>query len=172
MARGRRKDTTLSPSRSLIVQRAYRDRKAKYVADLEDRCRRAEEENERLRKELEQARSESLGDSINSDLARMCSGLMQNLERTQKVLALFQQRVLGAPPEPPESERVIPSATELDIAAILTHTLRQDSSVPTSQPAQIESTCQSTGSTFDFTMGDDDGPECCGGVIDCESLME
>lgn len=70
MARGRRKDTTLSPSRSLIVQRAYRDRKAKYVADLEDRCRRAEEENERLRKELEQARSESVGDSNNSELVK------------------------------------------------------------------------------------------------------
>jgi hypothetical protein len=116
---------------------------------------------------------------------------MQNLERTQKALALFQQRVLGAPPEPPpESERllamtirglasfsfllrVIPSATELDIAAILTHTLRQDPSAPTSQPADLgKNTGQSTGSTFDFTMGDDGGPECCGGVIDCEGLIE
>lgn len=68
MPRGRRKDTTLSPSRSTVVQRAYRDRKAKYLSDLEDRCRRAEEENERLRKELEQARSETFGASINSEL--------------------------------------------------------------------------------------------------------
>lgn len=68
--------------------------------------------------------------------------------------------------------RVTPSATELDIAAILTHTLRQDPSAPTSQPAQLGGTCQSTGSTFDFTMGDDDGSECCGGLIDCEGLME
>ena len=30
---------------------------------------------------------------------------MQNLEQTQKVLALFQQRVLGTPQEKPESER-------------------------------------------------------------------
>jgi predicted phage gp36 major capsid-like protein len=84
MARGRRKDTTLSPSRSLIVQRAYRDRKAKYVADLEDRCRRAEEENERLRKELEQARSESVGDSNNSELVKSTAckkGTESNFER-------------------------------------------------------------------------------------------
>jgi hypothetical protein len=37
----------------LIIQRSYCDRKAKYLADLEDRCRKAEEENERLRNELE-----------------------------------------------------------------------------------------------------------------------
>jgi hypothetical protein len=68
MTRGRRKDTTIPPSRALIIQRAYRDRKAKYLSDLEDRCRNAEEENERLRKELELARSESGVASINSEL--------------------------------------------------------------------------------------------------------
>lgn len=68
--------------------------------------------------------------------------------------------------------RVIPSATELDIAAILTHSLRHDLSAPTSQPAQLGNTGQSTGSTFDFTMGDDGGSECCAGVIDCEGLTE
>lgn len=52
MARGRKKDLTIPPSRSLDHQRAYRDRKAKYVADLEERCRRAEAENEALRREL------------------------------------------------------------------------------------------------------------------------
>jgi hypothetical protein len=68
MTRGRRKDTTLPPSRPLIIQRAYRDRKAKHLADLEDRCRKAEEENERLRNELELARSESAASVINSEL--------------------------------------------------------------------------------------------------------
>jgi len=102
----------------------------------------------------------------------MCSGLMQNLEQTQKVLALFQQRVLSTPPDPSESERVIPSTTELDIAAILAHTLRQDQSAPPSHPAQLGNTCQSTGSKPDFPVGNDDGPECCGGFIDCEGLTE
>jgi cell shape-determining protein MreC len=68
MTRGRRKDTTIPPSRALIIQRAYRDRKAKYLSDLEDRCRKAEEENEHLRKELELARSESGVASMNSEL--------------------------------------------------------------------------------------------------------
>jgi hypothetical protein len=68
MPRGRRKDTTIPPSRALIIQRAYRERKAKYISDLEDRCRKAEEENERLRRELELARSHSAVASINSDL--------------------------------------------------------------------------------------------------------
>lgn len=117
---------------------------------------------------------------------------MQNLEQTRKVLGFFQQRVLGTPQEQPESERylrdddsralrhfffsflyrVMPSATELDIAAILTHTLRQDPSAPTSQAAQVENTHQSTISTLNATVGDDSGQECCGGIIDCEGLVE
>jgi hypothetical protein len=68
MTRGRRKDITLPPSRALVIQRAYRDRKAKYLADLEGRCRKAEEENDRLRKELQLARSESAVGSINIEL--------------------------------------------------------------------------------------------------------
>lgn len=121
----------------------------------------------------------------------MCSGLMQNLEQTQKVLALFQQRVLGTPQDQPESERylrrtirgctffsflcrVIPSATELDIAAILTHSLRQDPSLsaPASQGAQLENTYQGTVSTLNAAMDDDDGEGCCGGLIDCEGLVD
>jgi hypothetical protein len=68
MTRGRRKDHTLPPSRALIIQREYRDRKAKHLSDLKDRCDKAEEENERLRKELEVARSESAVASINIEL--------------------------------------------------------------------------------------------------------
>ena len=68
MTRGRRRDTANPPSRALTIQRAYRDRKAKYVADLEDRCRKAEGENERLRKELDLLRSGSAVAPINSEL--------------------------------------------------------------------------------------------------------
>lgn len=53
MTRGRRKDLSIPPSRALLQQRDYRARKAQYVNDLEDRARRAEEENVRLRKELD-----------------------------------------------------------------------------------------------------------------------
>jgi hypothetical protein len=51
MTRGRRKDLTIPPSRALLQQRDYRARKAQYVADLEDRVRKVEEENTRLKKE-------------------------------------------------------------------------------------------------------------------------
>ena len=56
MTRGRRKDLTIPPSRALLQQRDYRARKAQYLADLEDRVRRTEEENARLRKELDAMR--------------------------------------------------------------------------------------------------------------------
>lgn len=53
MTRGRRKDLTIPPSRALLQQRDYRARKAQYVTDLEERVRRVEEENARLRKEVD-----------------------------------------------------------------------------------------------------------------------
>ena len=53
MTRGRRKDMTIPPSRALLQQRDYRARKAQYLADLEVRVKKAEEENVLLRKEVE-----------------------------------------------------------------------------------------------------------------------
>ncbi|PCH43630.1 hypothetical protein WOLCODRAFT_74855 [Wolfiporia cocos MD-104 SS10] len=53
MTRGRRKDMTIPPSRALLQQRDYRARKARYVADLEERVRHTEEENAHLREEVE-----------------------------------------------------------------------------------------------------------------------
>lgn len=57
MTRGRKKDLTIPPSRTLVQQRDYRARKANYVASLEERCRSAEEENATLRRELAEARA-------------------------------------------------------------------------------------------------------------------
>jgi hypothetical protein len=57
MTRGRKKDLTIPPSRTLVQQRDYRARKANYVASLEERCRNAEEENATLRRELAEARA-------------------------------------------------------------------------------------------------------------------
>lgn len=56
MTRGRKKDLTIPPTRSLVQQRDYRARKAQYVAALEDRCKRAEDENAELRKEIAELR--------------------------------------------------------------------------------------------------------------------
>ena len=57
MTRGRKKDLTIPASRTLVQQRDYRARKAHYIANLEERCRRAEEENIQLRRELDEARA-------------------------------------------------------------------------------------------------------------------
>ncbi|KAH9839494.1 uncharacterized protein C8Q71DRAFT_514811 [Rhodofomes roseus] len=53
MTRGRRKDMTIPPSRALLQQRDYRARKARYVADLEERCKQTEEENARLKERID-----------------------------------------------------------------------------------------------------------------------
>ncbi len=66
----------------------------------------------------------------------------------------------------------MPSATELDIAAILMHSLRQDQPAPTTQVAQLENPHQSTGSTLVPNMGGNGGSECCGGIVDCDNLIE
>lgn len=82
---------------------------------------------------------------------------MDSLQRTQTTLSLFQQRALAPAPD---SDRTIPSAMELDIAAVLTHALRQD------PPAQ-----QPKASDTHPSAGDSDGTECCDGLIDCEDLV-
>ena len=57
MTRGRKKDLSIPASRALTQQRDYRARKAQYVTTLEERCRKAEQENVVLRRELELARA-------------------------------------------------------------------------------------------------------------------
>ena len=57
MTRGRKKDLTIPPTRSLTQQRDYRARKANYVNQLELHCRKIEEENAELKKELVDVRA-------------------------------------------------------------------------------------------------------------------
>lgn len=52
MARGRKKDLTIPPTRALTQQRDYRARRAQYVSDLEDKCRALETENNNLKQEV------------------------------------------------------------------------------------------------------------------------
>ncbi|KDQ16685.1 hypothetical protein BOTBODRAFT_237863 [Botryobasidium botryosum FD-172 SS1] len=70
MARGRSRDITITPSRALIQQRAYRNRKAAHLAAVEGRCQQLEEENERLKRELEEERSRR----IRAEEERGCVG--------------------------------------------------------------------------------------------------
>ena len=57
MTRGRKKDLTIPPTRSLTQQRDYRARKANYVNQPELHCRKIEEENAELKKELVDVRA-------------------------------------------------------------------------------------------------------------------
>ncbi|KAJ3735534.1 hypothetical protein DFJ43DRAFT_1058134 [Lentinula guzmanii] len=56
MVRGRKKDMTIPVSRTIALQRDYRERKAKYVTDLEDKCKLLEEQNVRLIEEVKELR--------------------------------------------------------------------------------------------------------------------
>ena len=59
MTRGRKKDLSIPPSRSLTQQRNYRARKAQHIADLEQRCRLLEAENASLKQELRKLQTAS-----------------------------------------------------------------------------------------------------------------
>ncbi|KAJ3992850.1 hypothetical protein F5050DRAFT_845188 [Lentinula boryana] len=54
MVRGRKRDMSAPLTRSLILQRDYRARKAKYISDLEARCQKLENDNSRLSKEVKE----------------------------------------------------------------------------------------------------------------------
>ncbi|KAF9061567.1 hypothetical protein BDP27DRAFT_327076 [Rhodocollybia butyracea] len=57
MVRGRKRDVSAPLTRSLVLQRDYRARKAKYISDLESRCHKLETDKEMLSKEVEDLKS-------------------------------------------------------------------------------------------------------------------
>ncbi|RXW23355.1 hypothetical protein EST38_g2521 [Candolleomyces aberdarensis] len=127
MTRGRKKDLTIPPTRALTQQRDYRARKAHYVAELEERCRIAEEENVRLRRDLELARASLTVPYLFNPLAiDLSAELTQNITALTTSLGKFQefaqqhplpagpskgvqlppiQDCLGSPPPPPPHHR-------------------------------------------------------------------
>ncbi|KAL4249982.1 hypothetical protein ABKN59_005958 [Abortiporus biennis] len=96
MTRGRRKDLTIPPSRALLQQRDYRARKAQYVADLEDRNKRLEDENMALHREIDElkhrlAQIPGGGAGLNQDVVSASADLMQHLTAAASSLARFQR---------------------------------------------------------------------------------
>ncbi|KAH7926518.1 hypothetical protein BV22DRAFT_347670 [Leucogyrophana mollusca] len=90
MVRGRKRDLTIPPTRALTQQRDYRARKAQYIYDLEERCRKAEEENVQLRQELAEARA-SLPGVPSPELTQASSELLSHLAAASASIARFQQ---------------------------------------------------------------------------------
>ncbi|KAA1475294.1 hypothetical protein DENSPDRAFT_842038 [Dentipellis sp. KUC8613] len=168
MPRGRKKDLTTPPTRALEIQRAYRDRKAKHVADLEERCSKAEAENERLREELaatraqlQAAASSSAAAHFGQGMIRACSELMQNLVRTTgSISRLEEQLSLSAGmasqgynssttsstrPNNANTSSQGATSTEIELAALLSYFSRHASSaIPPADPTPSSSTLQDT----------------------------
>ncbi|KAI0358396.1 hypothetical protein OH77DRAFT_1518436 [Trametes cingulata] len=98
MTRGRRKDMTIPPSRALLQQRDYRARKAQYLADLEVRVKKAEEENVLLRQEVESLQAKLKAavppptqSPYGPEVAAASSDLMHYLAVASASITRFQQ---------------------------------------------------------------------------------
>ncbi|KAJ3755361.1 hypothetical protein EV360DRAFT_18284, partial [Lentinula raphanica] len=93
MTRGRKKDLSIPPTRALTQQRDYRARKAHYLAELEERCRRAEEENVQLKQEIQALRAglPIASASLDPQLLSASSALMRDLSAASNALENFQR---------------------------------------------------------------------------------
>jgi len=199
MARGRKKDLSIPPSRALTQQRDYRARKAQYVADLEERCQRAEEENVRLREEIEtlkaQCRVSGITTTCNPELVKVTSELMQQVTSTSASLARFRQLV--APQASSEGQAVVPSMSiaglpstsfpfPLTPPAGTPHALASEvlSALPVPN-IQIPSAAEAPPVDAREDEANVNGwqsnarersrspwEECCGGLMDCRGLIE
>ncbi|KAJ7695389.1 hypothetical protein B0H17DRAFT_1198628 [Mycena rosella] len=160
MTRGRKKDATIPPTRTLTLQRDYRARKAQYVADLEARCKAAEDENVRLRKELELARQGVSPSALTPEAIQASAHLRNILTAASASLSHFMQVALpsshGTHATPPS---YMPLLGPLSSAALA--------------QSRTEETLNHNAASADCRT-DPARPEspCCGGYIDCDGLVE
>ncbi|EPT05012.1 hypothetical protein FOMPIDRAFT_1112926 [Fomitopsis schrenkii] len=125
MTRGRRKDMSIPPSRALLQQRDYRARKARYVADLEERCKQMEEENARLKDQIDvlSAQLRAPGQSApqrtspSPEMAAATNDLMHTLSIAAHSIAHFKQVAFG-----PSSGSDPSSSSSLRLPPIQNHT--------------------------------------------------
>jgi len=101
MVRGRKRDLTAPPTRQLTQQRNYRARKARYLTELEQRCLKAEDENVRLRRELELARA-AMPFGSPQQVVQVSSELLRDLVTASASIARFQQITTPRTPVPPD----------------------------------------------------------------------
>jgi len=186
MTRGRKKDLTIPATRALAQQRDYRARKARYVSDLEDRCRAAEEDNARLKKELELAKA-GVPTAFSSETAQASSELLKHLNAASASLSQFHRLAF---PYAPQTQPPIQPLTNLNVlrpASFPSPTpsiptpSASDFSLndgfhfpkPTVDHADINSlhTSERLGelpfSREAMSSSPSMGSECCGGFIDC-----
>ncbi|EAU91668.2 hypothetical protein CC1G_09350 [Coprinopsis cinerea okayama7 len=188
MARGRKKDLTIPPTRSLTQQRDYRARRAKYIADLEERCKRIEEENRQLRHQLEIARANAAlaasttatGTTMFSDPAavELSAELLRNLSAASEALTRFQDfakqhPMSGQTPSVPSVPLMGQSHNDVDMAPSAS-TVSQGRSMSPREHSEPPSVGQPPPPP-ESTPGVEDEDleaECCGGYFDCDKFLE
>ncbi|KAF4621333.1 hypothetical protein D9613_000543 [Agrocybe pediades] len=185
MTRGRKKDLTIPPTRSLVQQRDYRARKANYIASLEERCRKAEEENAQLRQELMQTRARLENPATmlpetaeaSKELMRHLALASASMEKFQRIA--FNNVVETAEPTSPTltlppihmqlSAHISPDRPQQQSEVRPSNTFGKkhfyvDNTPPFSPDLQRPST------NLHHRSQSSDSEECCGGMIDCEAL--
>ncbi|KZP34238.1 hypothetical protein FIBSPDRAFT_880806 [Athelia psychrophila] len=184
MTRGRKKDLTIPPSRALAQQRDYRARKAQYVEQLEKRCQATENENVRLKKELDLARA-GVPSMFSPQAAELSAELLKQLNAAASTLSQFQRHAYPAhesypsPPTPLLHPASFPSPPpSASAAAGHTHEGRarsQSQRSPIQQPSpDFSEHVNLTANAFRGSPSPEPslGSECCGGLIDCTDLVE
>ncbi|PPQ89508.1 hypothetical protein CVT25_012180 [Psilocybe cyanescens] len=188
MTRGRKKDLTIPPTRTLVQQRDYRARKANYIASLEERCRKAEEENDQLRKELAQTRVRLANPAVVlPETIEVSKELMQNLALASASLTRFQQLTFaGSESQSAGGLPVASSSSRIEVSPELPESPRE------SPDSDFPPTYRPHGHGRKLLFMDEDTPpfsphsqripatlstpspasssECCGGILDCDAL--
>ncbi|KIK56551.1 hypothetical protein GYMLUDRAFT_783796 [Collybiopsis luxurians FD-317 M1] len=102
MVRGRKRDVSAPLTRSLVLQRDYRARKAKYVVDLESRCQKLESENDLDRQET----LASLTTEAELEKAHALNNVMFTLSSAAASIRSFQALTMGPGHTPPEDHQI------------------------------------------------------------------
>ncbi|KAF8995440.1 hypothetical protein BDQ17DRAFT_1430344 [Cyathus striatus] len=200
MTRGRKKDLTIPPTRALVQQRDYRARKAHYVADLEERCRKAEAENAQLRKDLAAARAGLALPAVlfSPETAQASTELMQQLTLASASLSRFQQLAFSEPhfaasrsvvqnsepiaqlrpasfpspaPSPSYSQPPQPEDHPHPYFRNRKRLHREDSPQP-DPPISSSISSQHCSTSISRSRSSSLGSNCCGGIMDCTDLVE
>ncbi|KIM45113.1 hypothetical protein M413DRAFT_441785 [Hebeloma cylindrosporum] len=180
MTRGRKKDLSIPPSRSLVQQRDYRARKASYIASLEERCRKVEEENAHLKKELMHMKAQlSIPAILRPDAAEASKELMQSLVIASTSLANFQR--LAFSEAQPIQETISRAESHEHPNQV---TANQSSSTTRNQAVNVmgkkrlytdntppfSPILQSVSTSSFRSPSPESDEECCGGIVDCDAM--
>jgi len=187
MTRGRKKDLTIPPTRSLTQQRDYRARKANYVSELETHCRKVEEENAELRKELADVRarlanpivvlpetaqaSQELLYSLaiaSVSLTKFQQLAFPNIQQTTQTSFQSNQNAHGAYPSPPSN---IGDTREIGgHPGSQPHKGRKRLFTESEEEFLYSPTVQAGSPSEEPTRSESSEESCCGGYIDCDTL--